>query len=148
MFLGSILRAKPHAFMAWLAQSDDEARAVRNVVAIKNDYFYGVNIDPTRIYAFFRPITQMWAARAANGNGDRPMVIPDSAYFAKCLGVASVDMATYSLDDSKRLAHKFKIPIAFLLSGKLVYEGREIAPFQPGCQRRAGSAVVRPSAQG
>jgi hypothetical protein len=114
--------------------SPDEANALRTAVERQNGYFKLLGIDADRIYAVARAVETLQSKLAAVGK-PAPFLSVDGDYLRHCLGAASVDVPKYTIADSKRLAHRASVPFAFLIDGKLFYEGEEVAPFQPACYK-------------
>jgi hypothetical protein len=108
-------------------QAEVAARTLDDVILKQSQYFSDIGIDGSRMYS----VMDVWlrvieGVRSKEGSLARVAFVPDSAYFAKCLGLSNVTMPDFGVEDSAKLAHAGKTPIAFLISGAFYYEGQRL----------------------
>ncbi len=135
---GSILLFFPILFAqkqlaAQAAGTPDEPK-FRDLLERQAAYFREIDVDPDKAYGIGETALVVKAAMAAAGRADQPLIVPDPDYLRKCLGISSIEMPDYTIADSSALAHISQhTPIAFLIDGKIYYEGKEVATFDPPC---------------
>jgi hypothetical protein len=118
---------------AQAAGTPDEPKS-REAFARQASYFRELGVEPDNGYAIGETALVVKAALATAGKPDQPLIVPDANYLRKCLGISSVEMPDYSIADSSALAHVSQhTPLAFLIDGKIYYEGKEVATFAPTC---------------
>lgn len=120
--------------MAAQAAGTADEKKFQDLFERQAGYFRELNVDPDKAYAIGETALIVKAALAATGKQDQPLIVADASYFQKCLDIGSVEMPDYTVADSSALAHVSQhTPIAFLIDGKIYYEGKAVANYDPTC---------------
>lgn len=120
--------------MAAQAAGTTDEKKFQDLFERQASYFRELGVDPDKAYAIGETALTVKAALAETGRSDQPLIVPDADYFRKCLGIGSVEMPDYTVADSSALAHVSQhTPIAFLIDGKIYYEGKALANYDPSC---------------
>jgi len=110
---------------------------VIQLLASQDSYYRALGADPARIYVAMDVLEHISRQLRAAGKPTNPLgFVPDAAFLRQCFGIAQVDMPTFTADDSRRLAHAGRVPLAFLISDVPYYEGERLSPLSFSCAPR------------
>lgn len=99
-------------------------------------YFQELNLDPQTPYGIGEAALLVKAAIAAGGGTQEPFIEADSAFLQYCLRIPSVDAHDYTIAETKEHAGRDgKGPVAFLIRGKIYFDGKPVVDYDPPCGR-------------
>jgi len=101
-------------------------KAVNAIIDRENAYFRGIGVDSGNVYAAVDMIDDVRAKLASGEPFGRLGLALDPQSVKNCLGVSNVKMTAPKLDDTIGLTHLGKTPFAFLLSGAVYFEGKQV----------------------
>lgn len=109
------------------ARSSQLRAVMRRLLVDQDRFFRAIGADPTRIYR----LMNIWMEtnrilRASERTTENVGIVPDLRFFEQCLGLTNMDWRALTVADSARLAHIGRTPLAFVVGGKLYYEGVEV----------------------
>jgi len=99
-------------------------------------YFRELNLDPQIPYGIGEATLVVKTALAAGGGTQEPLIVADSAFLHKCLRIPSVDVPDYTIAETKEhVGQNGKGPTAFLIKGKIYFDGKPVVDYDPPCAR-------------
>jgi hypothetical protein len=99
-------------------------------------YFRDINVDPQLAYGIGEALVVVKAALAGKGETQSPWMLPDAAYLHNCLHISSVEVPHYTIAETKdHIGEGGKTAFAFLIDGKIYFNGEAVADYDPPCGR-------------
>jgi hypothetical protein len=99
-------------------------------------YFQELNLDPQIPYGIGEAALVVKAALAAGGGTQEPVIVADSAFLHNCLRIPAVEMQDYTMAQMKEhLGQDGKAPLAYLVKGKIYFDGKPVVDYDPPCGR-------------
>ena len=121
IIIGRVMRPPPPKLPDFIR------RGMQHVIDQQNEYWRELKVNPESFYALAEFMDLMDSILASQGKTEKPQIVPDEAYVRQCLGPHVVEMPEYTIADSTKLAHINKDdPLAFLIAGKIFYEGKRL----------------------
>ena len=121
LMIGRVMRPPPPKLPDFIR------RGMQHVIDQQNEYWRELKVNPESFYALAEFMDLMDSILASQGKTEKPQIVPDEAYVRQCLGPHVVEMPEYTIADSTKLAHINKDdPLAFLIAGKIFYEGKRL----------------------
>jgi len=112
------------------------AEVLKNMERQNDAYFAELNVDPQMAYGIGETAFVVKTALAAKGDMREPVVVPDAAFLHNCLRIPAVDMQDYTMAQMKEhVGQDGKAPLAYLIKGKIYFEGNAVADYDPPCGR-------------
>lgn len=113
-----------------------QALRLQKDIELQNSYFRELNVEPEKAYGIGDAALVVKSALAAAGEAKAPLVVPDATCLHNCLRIPSVEMENYTIVDTKDHAgNGNKAALAFLIAGKIYFDGKPLANYHPPCGR-------------
>lgn len=115
-------------------RNTSQLTTLKKVMLAQDTYYRAIGIDPSRMYRTM----DIWmdvnrVARAAGRSSQAIGLLPDLTFFKQCLGFRNVVWRSLSIDDSIRLAHIGRTPLAVIVGPDVYYEGAKISSQPVAC---------------
>ena len=111
-----------------------EQATLTRVLVAQDAFYRAIGIDPSRMYRTM----DVWldvnrTARAAGRSSQMIGLVPDLPFLQRCLGLNNIGWRRLSMDDSVRLAHIGRTPLAVMVDGDVYYEGTKVSSQRIAC---------------
>jgi hypothetical protein len=111
-----------------------EQATLRRVLVAQDAFYRAIGVDPSRMYRTM----DVWmdvnrAAPAAGRPGQMIGLVPDLHFLQRCLGLNNIGWRPLSVEDSVRLAHIGRTPLAVMVDGDAYYEGTKVSSQRIAC---------------
>lgn len=132
--IGQARAAQPGTSAEDRARIDGEQATLRRVLVAQDGFYRAIGVDPSRMYRTMDAWMDLNRAARAAGRGGQPIgLMPDLDFLQRCLGLNNIGWRRLSIEDSVRLAHIGRSPLAVMVDGETYYEGTKLSSQRIRC---------------